>query len=75
MSTPRQILADVAADYHVTAEAIRGEDQRRLVVLARQAAMARLIEAGYAPGTIGQLLGGRHRTTVHRGVRRHRGRA
>ena len=74
-----RIARQVAADYGVTVEALRGRSRKSKIVRARQDLMWR---ARYQPSVsgavrshlrIGRYLG-RHHTTIMDGIRRHEGR-
>jgi hypothetical protein len=63
---PETIIAAVAAAFDVTADDLVSQDRRQHVTIARQAAAAVLHARlpDLALTTIGQLLGGRHHTTI-----------
>lgn len=71
LRTPTEVLNAVVDETGVPLDRIRGHERTRRIVDARQLAAFRLVtEAGTSLVRAGELLGGKHHTTVLLAVRR-----
>ena len=74
--TLRQMLKDVCREYGVKPEDLTGDRRHHLIIVPRQAFMARAYATGrFSLSQIGYFLGGRDHSTVHSGIRAHKARS
>lgn len=67
-------VTEIALKYGLSAEALRGRSQDRLVCKARAEAMVALLRQDKSLEWVGNFFGGRDRSTVHRLVKAHENR-
>lgn len=70
--TMAEICEEVAFDYEIDTDDIRGPSRVRVFVLPRDEFMARALDAGFSSGQVGRFLTGRDHSTVLTGAKRHR---
>ena len=67
--TAPDIIANCAAEFGVSVDQIRGSRGNATVFRARKEAARRLRELGLSLSRIGELLGGRHHTSIGHALR------
>ena len=65
------LVRQIAASYHVTAEQIAGRQRTDLVAAARKHLWAELRSRGFSYSELGEMFGRDH-TTILQGIRSHR---
>jgi chromosomal replication initiation ATPase DnaA len=70
--TMAAICEEVAFNYEIDTDDIRGPSRVRVFAWPRQEFMARALDAGFSSGQIGMFLSGRDHSSVLVGAKRHR---